>query len=231
MLLNTKTIVGHKLAATDGDIGKVKDFYFDDKSWALRYVVADTGTWLTGRQVLLSPYSFGLFDQSKKVLQISLTRQQIENSPSIDAHRPVSRQYEENYYNYFGWPLYWKGGNAWGARDYPGMLPSMATGNLRSYDYPKWDDINLRSAKKVTGYQIEASDGTIGAVSGFMVDDKHWVIRELAVETGHWYAGKEIFIAPSQIERISFPQSKVFVHLTKAAIQRTTDNHLVKAVA
>ena len=133
MLLNTKTIVGHKLAATDGDIGKVKDFYFDDKSWALRYVVADTGTWLTGRQVLLSPYSFGLFDQSKKVLQISLTRQQIENSPSIDAHRPVSRQYEENYYNYFGWPLYWKGGNAWGARDYPGMLPSMATGNLRSY--------------------------------------------------------------------------------------------------
>ena len=111
------------------------------------------------------------------------------------------------------------------------MLPSLSAGELRSYEYPKWDDINLRSAKKVTGYQIEASDGTIGAVSGFMVDDKHWVIRELAVETGHWYAGKEIFIAPAKIERISFPESKVFVHLTKADIQRTTDNHLVKAVA
>ena len=231
MLLNLKKISGHKLAATDGDIGHVKDFYFDDKTWAIRYLVADTGTWLTGRLVLLSPYSFGRFDQDKKILKVNLTRKQIENSPSIDEHRPVSRQYEENYYNYYGWPVYWQGGETWGTTDYPGMLPSIPSNTLRNYDYPKWDDINLRSTKKVCGYAIEATDGTIGTVSGFVVDDKRWVIRELAVEAGHWYSGKEILITPDKIERISYQDSKVFVKLTKGDIQRTAEHHLAKAVA
>ena len=231
MLLNTKKITGHKLAASDGDIGHVQDFYFDDKTWALRYLVADTGTWLTGRQVLLSPYSFGRFDRKEKKLQVNLTRKQIENSPSIDAHRPVSRQYEENYYNYYGWPVYWEGGYTWGAADFPGMRASSSTGILRSYEYPRWDDIHLRSIKTVTGYAIESPDGTIGSVSGFLVDDKHWVIRELVVEAGHWYAGKEIRILPGKIERISYPDSKVFVYHTKADFQRTPEDKVVQAAA
>ena len=229
MLLNTQKICGHKLAASDGDIGHVKDFYFDEKTWALRYLVADTGTWLTSRQVLLSPYAFGSCDQDGKILHINLTRKQIENSPSIDVDRPVSRQYEENYYNYYGWPVYWQGGKTWGAADYPGMLPAIPSGVLRSYEYVQWDNIDLRSTKAVTGYHIEATDGTIGSVSGFMVDDRRWVIRELAVEAGHWYSGKEILILPSKIERISYSESKVFVNLTKADIQRTAEKHLVKA--
>src|SRR5471030_1010338 len=109
MLQNIKELYGHKLAASDGEIGHVKDFYFDDKTWVIRYLVADTGTWLTGRQVLLSPYAFGSFDQNEKMLRVNLTKRQIENSPTIDAHRPVSRQYEENYYRYYGWPTYWQG--------------------------------------------------------------------------------------------------------------------------
>ena len=109
MLHNLKQIRGHKLAASDGAIGHVKDFYFDDKTWAIRYLVADTGKWLPGRQVLLSPHAFGRLDHDGKILAINLTRKQIENSPSIDEHRPVSRQYEQNYYNYYGWPTYWEG--------------------------------------------------------------------------------------------------------------------------
>ncbi len=151
MLLNPKKISGHKLTASDGDIGTVKDFYFDDKTWAVRYLVADTGTWLTEPQVLPSPYAFGRFDKDEDILHANLTRKQIESSPSIDAHRPVSRQYEENYDNYYGWPVYWQGGETWGKVDYP---------------------------------EIEATDGTIGSVSGFVVDDKRWVIHELAVEAG-----------------------------------------------
>jgi len=230
MLHNLKQILGHKLAASDGTIGHVKDFYFDDKTWAIRYLVADTGTWLTGRQVLLSPYAFGHLDHDGKILTINLTRKQIENSPSIDAHRPVSRQYEQNYYNYYGWPNYWEGGALWGTGDYPEFRASSRPYDLRSYDYPKWDDIHLRSTNAVTGYDIQATDGKLGSVSGFLVDQKKWVIRELAVETGHWYSGKEILITPSKIERISYEESKVFVKLTKADLERTEEKHLAKAV-
>jgi hypothetical protein len=231
MLLNLKKICGHKLSASDGDIGHIKDFYFDDKTWAVRYLVADTGAWLTGRKVLISPYSFGRFDTDAKVLPVSLTKQQIENSPAIEEHRPVSRQFEENYYRYYGWPAYWEGGSVWGSAEYPVMTPSSSAGLPGAYEYAQWDDIHLRSAKAVHGHHIEATDGPIGTVSGFMVDDKHWTIRELVVETGHWYAGKEIRICPSKIARISDTESKVFVNLTIADIKRTAEDAVAKCAA
>ena len=108
-LQGTKELYGDKLAALDGDIGRVKDFYFDDENWVIRYLVADTGSWLTGRLVLLSPHAFGKLDQHEKTLHVKLRRQQIQDSPSIDLHKPVSRQYETEYYGYYGWPTYWEG--------------------------------------------------------------------------------------------------------------------------
>ena len=93
MLRSIKQLYGNKLGASDGEIGHVKDFYFDDQNWAVRYLVADTGSWLPGRQVLISPHSLGRLDQAEKILRVNLTRKQIENSPSIESHKPVSRQY------------------------------------------------------------------------------------------------------------------------------------------
>lgn len=231
MLQNLKALYGCKLAATDGDIGHVKDFYFCDKTWAVRYLVADTGSWLTGRQVLLSPHAFGRFDQAGRTLHVNLTRQQIEHSPSIESHKPVSRQYEIEYYRYYGWPAYWEGGALWGFGGYPVVLPPSKDELEAHLQRHHRDDKHLRSAKAVTGYYIQAADGAIGSVSGFMADDKSWAIRDLAVETGHWYAGKEILIAHSKIERISYEESKVFVNVTMADIQRTAENDLVKAGA
>jgi hypothetical protein len=229
MLQNIKELYGNKLAATDGDIGHVKDFFFDDKTWVIRYLVADTGSWLTGRLVLLSPHAFGRLDQDGKILPVNLTKKQIENSPPIESHRPVSRQYEEEYYLYYGWPAYWQGGGMWGMGNYPVIMPPPK--NLRHHGHKQRDDIHLRSTTAVTGYYIQATDGTIGSVRGFLVDDKSWAIRELVVETGHWYAGKEILISPAKIERISYEDSKVFVNLTQADIQRTAENNVAKAGA
>jgi hypothetical protein len=231
MLLNLKNICGQKLSASDGDIGKIKDFYFDDKTWAVRYLVADTSGWFTGSKVLLSPYSFGRLDADAKVLPVRLTKKQIENSPSIDEHRPVSRQFEENYNRYYGWPAYWQGDEVWGSAEYPVMTTSTSVGIPVTYEYVQWDDIHLRSAKAVHGHHIEAIDGPIGTVSGFMVDDKTWTIRELVVETGHWYAGKEIRICPSKIDRISDTESKVYVSLTIADIKRTAEDAVAKCAA
>ncbi|MEP6673163.1 MAG: PRC-barrel domain-containing protein, partial [Chthoniobacter sp.] len=115
MLRSLKHLYGKLLGASDGEVGSVKDFYFDDQRWAVRYVVADTGSWLPGRLVLISPHAFGNFcQQGGDSLLVSLTRKQIEESPAIEAHKPVSRQYEEEYYRYYGWPTYWGGGAMWG---------------------------------------------------------------------------------------------------------------------
>jgi uncharacterized protein YrrD len=229
MLQNIKNIYGAKLTASDGEIGHVKDFYFDDKTWVIRYLVADTGSWMAGRLVLLTPHIFGKWDLYGMTLHVSLRKEQIENSPSIEAHKPVSRQYEIDYYRYYGWPNYWDGGAMWGSGEYPSLVAPSIDEFLSTQRHHHRDDRHLQSTQAVTGYQIQAIDGEIGTVSGFVVDDKSWAIRELAVETGHWYSGNQILIAPDEIERVSYEDSSVFVKLTKADIQRTAENHLVRA--
>ena len=106
MLHSIQQRYGEKLRATDGEIGHVRDFYFDDKTWTIRYLVADTGGWLTDRQVLISPHALGHLYPQGKVFLVNLTREQIEKSPSIDEHKPVSRQHEEEYHRYYGYPYY-----------------------------------------------------------------------------------------------------------------------------
>src|SRR6202142_1733347 len=121
MLRSVKQLYGDKLGASDGEIGHVKDFYFDDQTWAVRYVVADTGSWLPGRQVLISPHAFGSLHQDGKLLLVNLTRKQIEASPAIEPQKPVSRKYEEEYYRYYGWPYYWRGDALGGMGGGPGL--------------------------------------------------------------------------------------------------------------
>jgi hypothetical protein len=225
-LENTKELIGDKLAALDGDIGHIRDFYFDDKIWVIRYAIADTASWLTGRQVLLSPYAFGKLDQSDKTLHINLRKMQIQDSPSIESHKPVSRQFEAEYYLYYGWPTYWDGGGMWGLGGYPVMMPQSKEEAIAHQLYHSREDKHLTSAMEVSGYHIEAGDGHIGHVTGFLFDDRSWEIRELVVETGHWYSGKEILIPTGKVKRISYNESKVYVALTKADIQKTAEHEI-----
>ena len=226
MLQSIKQLYGNKLAALDGDIGHVKDFYFDDENWVVRYLVADTGSWLTGRLVLLTPHAFGKLDQDEKTLHIKLHKKKIQDSPSIETHKPVSRQYETDYYSYYGWPTYWDGSAMWGIGGYPIVLPPSKKEMEIQKKYHHRDDKHLRSMQAVTGYHIQSVDGEIGHVNSFLVDDKSWAIHELVVETGHWYSGKEILIPTSKVKRISYEESKVFVSLTKEDIQKTAENEI-----
>ena len=226
MLQSIKQLYGNKLGATDGEIGHVNDFYFDDKSWAVRYVVADTGKWLPGRQVLISPRAFGGVHQAGKVLSVNLSRKQIEGSPAIESHKPVSRQYEEEYHRYYGWPFYWEGNGLWGRGEFPILSappktmphPEPASANQK----PEPADAHLRSAQAVNGYSIRASDGIIGYVRDFMMDSKNWEICQLVIKTGHRFTGKEVQIPAGKVERISYEDSTVFVNLTMDAIERSS---------
>ncbi len=231
MLQNIKLFYGTKLAAVDGEIGHTKDFYFDDQSWVIRYLVADTGSWLPGRQVLISPHAFAVLDKYDKTFNLKLRKKQIEGCPPIERHKPVSRQYETEYYRYYGWPAYWNGDALWGPAGYPLVLPPTRAEIEDQVKHHHRDDKHLQSTQAVTGYAIQAMDGTLGTVADFMIDDRSWAIRELVVEAGHWYSGKEILVATSKIDRISYAESKVYVHLTKADLQRTKENDLVRAGA
>jgi hypothetical protein len=230
MLRSIKPLYGNKLAASDGEIGHVKDFYFDDQNWAVRYVVADTGSWLSGRKVLISPHAFGSLHQAGKLLQVNLTRKQIEDSPSIESHKPVSRQYEEEYFRYYGWPYYWQGDGLWGMSGFPILelparpLPSeLANAGGHS---PEGTDAHLRSMQAVSGYHIQASDGMIGHICDFMMDDQSWAIRQLVIKTGHRFSGKEVQIPTTQVDRISYDKSTVFVNLTSEAVEQSPAHHL-----
>jgi len=232
MQRDLKTLYGYKLDSLDGDIGRVRDFYFDDENWVVRYLVADTGSWLTGRLVLISPHAFGRFNEiDGKSMIVNLTRKQIEASPSIDCHQPVSRQHEIDYFNHYGWPAYWNGTGLWGFGDFP-VAPSLPPAvRVPSHPFRHRAEKHLRSTKAVTGYEIQSTDGAIGHVIGLRVDDTNWAVHTIVVETGHWYSGKEIFIATGKVKRISYEESKVFVSLTKEDIQHAPQDHVARAAA
>ena len=151
MLSKAKTLKGYKLDSLDGEIGKVKEFYFDDKYWAIRYLVADTGSWRINRQTLISPYALVSVIKEEQLISIALTKKQIEDSPTLDSDKPVSRQYEEAYYGYYGWPMYWGGQFMWGY--YPYIMRDRKKGTDPIQAEKAWDR-HLRSTDDVSGHHI-----------------------------------------------------------------------------
>ena len=224
MLRNVKDLRGYAIAATDGVIGAVDDLYFDDEDWAIRYLIVDTGNWLSGRKVLISPLAIGHPDWLGQLLPVSLTKAQIERSPDIDTRKPVSRQYETEFLGYYGYPHYWGGAGLWGMGAYPGSLTTeaafdeeMRARTISASASP--DDCHLRSCRAVTGYHIHAADGDIGHVSDFLVGDRSWAIRYLIVDTSNWWVGHTVLVAPQWIEGVSWPDARVSVDLTRHAVK------------
>ena len=220
MLSKAKTLKGYKLDSLDGEIGKVKEFYFDDRYWTIRYLVADTGNWLTGRKVLISPYALNSVIKSEKHLSVDLTQKQIENSPSLDSHKPVSRQSADDYYGYYGWPTYWSGSSVWG--DYPYIERNRNKWRESTKCAKAWDR-HLRSTYEVTGYHLQALDGEIGHIEDFIIDDETWTIRYLIINTGNWWPGKKVLVSPQWIERVSWSESKAFVNLSRDTIKKSPE--------
>jgi hypothetical protein len=220
MLNKVNTLKGYKLAGLDGEIGQVDEFYFDDQHWAIRYLVANTGGWLTGREVLLSPYALVAVNKERQEIAIHLTKNQIEGSPSLSSHKPVSKQFEADYYGYYGWPLYWSGPNMWGY--YPNIERESEKWRTPSHAEQGWDP-HLRSTNAVSGYHIQAADGDIGHVDDFILDDESWAIRYLVIDTKNWWPGKRVLISPRWIERISWSASTVFVNLDREIIKQSPE--------
>lgn len=215
MLMKFKTLKDYTLESLDGSIGKIKEFYFDDQFWALRYLIVDTGNWLSDRQVLISPYKILSVNQEEQTIRINLSKNQIENSPSLDSNKPVSRQFELSYYGFYDMPMYWAGPYMWGASPY--IIRDLNIKDKTAEKENSWDP-HLRSSHEVSGYHIQATDDSIGHVENFIIDPETWAIRYLIINTGNWLPGKKILISTKWIEKVDWSKSKVFINLLREVI-------------
>jgi uncharacterized protein YrrD len=222
MLRPFSHIKNFALAARDGEIGKVKELYFDDQNWIVRYVVVDTGGWLSGRKVLLSPTSFGAIADESKLIAVHLTKERIENSPPIEADKPVSRQHEEEWHRYYGYPGYWLAPEAIAFGSVPVVTGVQAPPFEEAKGSEERGDPHLRSTSELTGYSIHATDGDIGHVDDFIVDDEGWAIRYVVISRS-WWPRKKVILSPEWIERVSWEESDVFVPLSRETIKNAPD--------
>ena len=216
MLIKAKALKGYSLKSLDGDIGSASEFFFDDRYWAVRYLVANTASWLSGKKVLISPYSLNGVNTADEQVSVQLTRKQIEDSPSIDTDEPVSRQFEGSYNGYYGYP------ELLGWLIHVGRLSVHCAGShqvgLGRLEAMEWDR-HLRSTHEVTGYHLLALDGEIGHVDDFIIDDETWAIRYLVVATKNWWPGKKVLISPKWIESVSWDAREVVIGLSRETIK------------
>lgn len=230
MLKNAKRFHGGEVRATNGAVGKLRDLYFDDQQWKVRYLAIDAGLWMSGRQVLVAPIAAGAREIEEGVLTVNLTQEQVRNSPEIDTQRPVSRQEELRLHQHYGWPYYWEApyiNSGMGtpvtvavAPEAPPLEQPLPPDRVAPAEgVAPAEESHLRSAEEVIGYHIEASDGSIGHVEDLLFDEESWTVRYLIVDTRNWWAGRKVLVSPQWIGRILWADSSVVVDLTRDAVK------------
>ncbi len=224
MQRNIKSLIGYSIRATDGEIGNVEEFYFDDNTWDIRYLIVKTGTWLFGRSVLIAPAALQSIDWGRKDFPFNLTKNQISNSPGTDLHKPVSHQHEIALYEHYAWQPYWTSGfyagGQWGVVPAAPLFDERITkDNIDSAIQVENNDVHLRSTERITGYHIHASDGEIGHVNDFIIDDESWKILYIVVDTNNWMGGKKMKVSVKHIKEINWEKSQVAIDISKAAVK------------
>ena len=233
MSFSFESLRGYGIHASDGDIGSVRDLYFDDTTSLVRYLVIDTGRWLPGRRVLLAPAAVGGIDHAGKAITAGLTRRQIKESPGIETDRPVSRQYEESLHRHYGWDPYWYGAGAYGMAPYWGGMGMAAVPppaphdpverELADRELAERGDPHLRSAHEVVGYYVAASDGDIGHVEDLLVDETNWMIRELVIDTRNWLPGKKVLVAPERLRSVDWADQHIVLDMSRPDVKASPE--------
>ncbi len=200
----------YNLHTSDADFGKLEQIYFDDRHWQIHYFVVRTGSWLLGRVTLILPRSVAAVDDTSKHIDLALTREQVEHSPPYNTKLPVSRHYEQQYFQYYGYEPYWVGDPLYGSAP---QNPVNTEGLLSEPE-----NSHLRSSQEVRGYTLHARDGTIGQVEDFIVGDPDWALAYLEVDTRKWLPGKHVLVAPAWINQVVWEKREVVVDLSRDTI-------------
>jgi len=219
-------LIGLSVRASDGELGKVTDVYFDDHRWTARYLLVDTGSWLEERRVLISPISVENIDWDNGSVPVRLTRQQVKACPHIDTDNPVSRQQELDFLSYYGYPSYWGGLLMWGTTSYPyPMSPTMVmpVNGILGEHMGAPVDSHLRSAREVRSYHLQTTNASIGHVDDFLIDDESWAMRYIVVDTREWCPDKHVVISPQWITLVDWAERLVTVDVTRDTVQRAPE--------
>lgn len=229
MLLAASGLKGYAIQATDGRIGWVDDTLFDDQSWKIRWLVVKTGSWLSERKVLVHPSAIQQADYGSEVLMVALSKAQVEASPDLAQHEPVSRQMESRTFDYYGWDPYWgqsffpMGGVMMGAAGLPLSSPRVGGADLAEAErhgiMPDDGDPHLRSTAAVTGYHIHATDGIVGHVENFLIEDAGWGIRYLVVDTKNWWPGEHVLLSPYTVRRIEWTDREILTDVSRDIVK------------
>jgi sporulation protein YlmC with PRC-barrel domain len=234
MMLSFVDLRGYGIHAVDGDIGSVRDAFFEDTTSTIRYLVVDTGGWLGGRRVLLAPAALGEVDHDAQKISTALTRAQIEDSPGVDTDQPVSRQHEEQLHRYYDWTPYWYGTTAyglapyWGAMPPPDVPPSRPEANRVEQELIEAEreraDPHLRSAHEVVGYYVAASDGDIGHVEDLLIDPVGWRIEQLVIDTRNWLPGKKVLVSPERLRAVDWADRHIGLDMTRDQVKASPEH-------
>lgn len=230
MKRSIKSLIDYIMSATDGEIGHVVDFYFDDKTWTIRYLIVETGDWLTGRKVLIAPQALLQTNWENGTFPVNLTKDQVKKSPNIDTDIPVSRQQEMLLNEHYPWTNYWSNGIGIGGMGTSGMIMPMRESvkdeidekNNANKEGPRTDH-HLRSAEMVIGNKIKAIDGDIGEIEDFIIDDISWELNFLVIDTGHWFPGKKVLLSPKWIKEIKWDNSTIVIDHTQDQIKNSPE--------
>lgn len=220
MIVGLKSFLNFTIGAVDGEIGTIKEMFFDDRSWTVRYIVAETGRWLPGRIVLLPPQTLTHLDWDDAVYQTRMSMEQIKKSPRVDSKPPVHVQ-EQVKSEDQSLKNYWFGIAGAGV-----LMPSphvIKSEQERQESQLQDFDDHLRSSNEVTGYHIHAKDGEIGRVDDFILNTTTWKIESLIMETGSWLSKRKLMLSPSQITDISYPTARIIVDATVEQIRHNTE--------
>ncbi|WP_347552323.1 PRC-barrel domain-containing protein [Pseudalkalibacillus hwajinpoensis] len=233
MLVSESEVYRYSLDTSDGKKGSVKQFYFDDEHWAIRYLVVDTHKWLPGRKVLLSPISIERLNHVKETISVSLTSEEVKNSPDTDTEQPISRKHEMEINRHFSWPYYWVGTGAWGGGMYPRpfMAEDMVEEESPLQPSDNEEESHLRSTKEVSGYHIQAIDGEIGHVEDFIFDEETWKLRYFVVDTKNWLPGKQVLVSTHWISDIHWQDRTVHVDIPQEAIRNSPEFRLNEPIS
>jgi hypothetical protein len=228
MLRRVRDFEDWTVSSRDGDeVGTVRDSYFDDERWTVRYVVVDAGSWLAPNPILISPMAIERLDADRSRLDVRLTREQIRQAPSAGTERPLSRRFEAAYAGYYGYPWYWTGPALWGPYPMPAEFaagaPPAEGSRTPSHQEQDTEDSHLRSVNEVVGYHLQALDGEIGHIDDFMVDGQSWTVRYLVIDTSNWIGGRIILVSPEWVRRVEWPNRLVYLDMTTDAIRNSPE--------
>lgn len=224
MLRSVNNLSGYTICAKDGELGKVDEFFFDDLTWSVRFLVVETGSWLFERKVLIPHSTLGITDWQSRTFRVNLTMEQVRNSPDIEAEKTVTRQHEITLFSYYAMPFYWDNISTEGAIRMIPIVPAFdEKTRMGKSDFAKRhpDNPHLRSTNNVKGYYIQANDGEIGHVEDFIIDDKKWDLNFFIVDTQNWLPGRKVLISPHWIDRIDWEESRVYINLGQEFIKNS----------